>query len=135
TSFGSIMDDRPKPARGVNGTAPSAHASGATVTQISYVTRTVLSIDRTNNRITFADLSNAPPDINHNGRAVWGLNPSDLELRGNYIYKPVAWRTQSWSVKNILELKNAQRVVIDGNVLEHHWPAAQAGFSVLFTPR
>ena len=40
-----------------------------------------------------------------------------------------------WSVKNLLELKNAQRVVIDGNVLEQNWAAAQTGYAVLFTPR
>jgi hypothetical protein len=40
-----------------------------------------------------------------------------------------------WTVKNLLELKNAQRVTIDGNVLEYNWAAAQQGQAVLFTPR
>ena len=40
-----------------------------------------------------------------------------------------------WSVKNLLELKNAERVVIDGNVFEHLWPGTQKGYSILFTPR
>jgi hypothetical protein len=38
-------------------------------------------------------------------------------------------------VKNILELKNAQDVVIEGNLLEYNWLAAQSGYSVVFTPR
>ena len=38
-------------------------------------------------------------------------------------------------VKNILEIKNAQRVLVEGNVLENNWLQAQAGFGVLFTPR
>ena len=56
-------------------------------------------------------------------------------MRGNTLSKPLAWRTQSWSVKNLFELKNAQRVVVDGNVLEYNWVAGQAGFAVVFTPR
>jgi hypothetical protein len=40
-----------------------------------------------------------------------------------------------WNIKNLLELKNAQRVVIDGNVFEQLWPASQQGYAILFTPR
>jgi hypothetical protein len=70
---------------------------------------------------------------NNNGDTV----PSDIEIRNNYLFKPLAWQVVSplWSVKNILELKNAQRVLIEGNVLENNWTAAQVGFAVLFTPR
>jgi hypothetical protein len=67
--------------------------------------------------------------------AVTNLVPSDIEIRGNYFFKPVSWQSASWTVKNILELKNAQRVIADGNIFEHNWPAAQNGFSILFTVR
>jgi hypothetical protein len=40
-----------------------------------------------------------------------------------------------WTVKNLLELKNARNVLIDGNVFEHNWAQAQNGYAVLFTPR
>ena len=40
-----------------------------------------------------------------------------------------------WNVKNLLELKNAQRVAIDGNIFEYCWNASQKGYAVLFTPR
>ena len=40
-----------------------------------------------------------------------------------------------WNVKNLLELKNAQRVAIDGNVFEHSWAASQKGYAILLTPR
>ena len=40
-----------------------------------------------------------------------------------------------WCVKNLLEFKNAQRVVVDGNVFEHIWPHAQTGYAILLTPR
>ena len=40
-----------------------------------------------------------------------------------------------WTVKNLFELKNARNVVVEDNVLENHWKAAQAGFAIVFTPR
>ena len=63
------------------------------------------------------------------------LVPSDIEVRGNYFFKPTSWQSSSWTVKNIFELKNAQRILIDGNIFEHNWPNAQAGYSIVFTPR
>ena len=44
-------------------------------------------------------------------------------------------RGSVWTVKNLLELKNARAVAIDGNIFEHHWPQAQAGFAIVLTPR
>jgi hypothetical protein len=41
----------------------------------------------------------------------------------------------SWTVKNLLELKNARGVVIEQNVFENHWAGAQAGYAIVFTPR
>lgn len=71
-----------------------------------------------------------------------GLVPSDIEIRGNYFTKPLEWwidhpryAGRPWAVKNLLELKNARRVVIDGNLFEHAWPHGQTGFAVLFTVR
>ena len=63
------------------------------------------------------------------------LVPADITFSGNYLSKPLAWRTQSWQIKNLFELKNAERVVVDSNVMENNWAAAQAGYAVLFTPR
>ena len=40
-----------------------------------------------------------------------------------------------WTIKNLIELKNAQRVTIDGNVIENIWQAAQNGYALVFTPR
>ena len=68
--------------------------------------------------------------------------PSDIEIRGNLLVKPLSWRQGDpsfsgavWSVKNLLELKDARRVLIADNVLEHNWAMAQNGFAVLFTVR
>ena len=63
------------------------------------------------------------------------LVPSDITLRQNYISKPVSWRGQAWTVKNLIELKNAQRVIIDGNLIENNWAAAQFGYAIVLTPR
>ncbi|MBC7775724.1 MAG: T9SS type A sorting domain-containing protein [Phycisphaerae bacterium] len=74
--------------------------------------------------------------------SIHGLVPSDIEVRNNHFFKPLAWAIWSpeyagtpWSVKNIFELKNAQRLWVQGNVLEQNWAHAQTGFAVLFTPR
>ena len=62
--------------------------------------------------------------------SVSGLIPSDIEVRGNRITRPVAWRGV-WQVKNLWECKSCQRVLIDGNVLENNWVDGQSGFAVL----
>jgi hypothetical protein len=41
----------------------------------------------------------------------------------------------TWTVKNLLELKNARHVVIEQNVFENHWAGAQPGYAFVFTPR
>jgi hypothetical protein len=63
-----------------------------------------------------------------------GLTPSDIEVRRNQFAKPTSWRGV-WSVKNLFELKNARRVVVDGNLFENNWLDAQQGYAILFTPR
>lgn len=70
-----------------------------------------------------------------------GLVPSDFEFRGNYFFKPDVWNKYSpdyngydWSVKNLFELKNAQRVLLEGNTFENSWADAQIGYAILLTP-
>jgi hypothetical protein len=63
------------------------------------------------------------------------LVPADIVIRNNLIAKPTAWRQSRWQIKNLLELKNARRVTIEGNTLEYNWEGAQSGFAVLFTVR
>ena len=62
------------------------------------------------------------------------LVPSDILIQRNQITKPVSWRGV-WLVKNLVEMKNAQRVTIDGNLVENNWADGQSGYAVLFTPR
>jgi hypothetical protein len=73
--------------------------------------------------------------------------PADIEIRRNYLFKPLTWKPgqpgfvgglsgRPFIVKNHFELKNAQRVLFEGNILENNWGGfTQSGFSVLLTPR
>ena len=67
---------------------------------------------------------------------------SDVEFRRNHVFKPLSWRVGDpsyagihWAVKNLFEFKNAQRVLVYGNVFENNWADGQNGIAVLFTPR
>ena len=59
--------------------------------------------------------------------------PSDIEIRRCHLYKNPAWSKlkypKNWAVKNLLEIKTARRVLIEGNVLENCWAEAQTGFA------
>jgi Right handed beta helix region len=66
--------------------------------------------------------------------AVRDLIPSDIEIRHNTLSKPLTWRGV-WAVKNLFEIKSAQRVTIEGNVFENCWADAQNGFAILLTVR
>ncbi len=63
--------------------------------------------------------------------AVPNLIPSDIEIRQNRVSKPLAWKGV-WTAKNLLELKNARRVLVEGNIFENSWADGQVGFAVLF---
>jgi hypothetical protein len=62
-----------------------------------------------------------------------GATPADIEIRGNYFYKPLAWRADAVSrpVRNLLALKRAERVLIENNVFENNWGTDDKGFAVL----
>jgi hypothetical protein len=64
-----------------------------------------------------------------------GLIPSDITLTNNTITKPLTWKGSVWSVKNLLELKNAQRVLIAHNDFSNSWKAGQGGYAVALTVR
>lgn len=60
------------------------------------------------------------------------MEPADIEICRNHFWKPLSWKDESWTVKNLLELKSGERVVVAGNVFENNWSAAQNGFGILF---
>jgi hypothetical protein len=75
------------------------------------------------------------------------LTPADIEIRGNHFFKPMIWKPgepgfvagasgRPFIVKNLFELKNAQRVLLEGNLLENCWGGfSQNGYAVLLTPK
>ncbi|CAN5769142.1 hypothetical protein BH24ACI5_BH24ACI5_09070 [soil metagenome] len=67
--------------------------------------------------------------------AIPGLVTEDVVFRGNHLAKPLAWREQGWTVKNLFELKNARRVLVEDNLMEYSWRDGQVGYAVLLTPR
>jgi hypothetical protein len=58
------------------------------------------------------------------------LVASDVVITRNHITRPATDRGV-WQVKNLLELKSAKRVLIQGNVIENNWADGQTGYAVL----
>jgi hypothetical protein len=70
--------------------------------------------------------------------SIANLMPSDIEIRRNFFFKPLSWKVgdssyagNHWTIKNLFELKNARRVIVDGNLFENCWADAQVGFAIL----
>jgi len=75
------------------------------------------------------------------------VSPTDIEVRRNHMFRPMSWKLgeadfvggkdgNAFIVKNVFELKNAQRVLLEGNILENIWGGfTQNGFAVLLTPK
>jgi hypothetical protein len=67
--------------------------------------------------------------------------PSDIEIRNNYLFKPLSWVAQTtapinqWVEKNAFECKSCQRVLFDGNTVENVWAASQMGYALVLTVR
>ena len=75
------------------------------------------------------------------------VTPADIEVRRNFFFKPLTWMKGAanfvggrdgnpFIVKNLFELKNAERVLIEGNVFQNAWGGfSQVGFALLLTPK
>jgi len=74
-------------------------------------------------------------------------SPADIEIRQNHLFKPLIWMPghpgfvggtngRPFVVKNNFELKNAERVLFEGNILEYTWGGfSQFGYSIVLTPK
>jgi hypothetical protein len=81
------------------------------------------------------------------GGAPATTTPADIEIRRNHMFKPLSWKPgeanfvgspggDPFISKNNFELKNAQRVLLEGNILENSWGGfSQTGYSILLTPK
>lgn len=75
------------------------------------------------------------------------MTPTDIEIRGNHLFKPMIWKPgdpgfvgdasgRPFIVKNLFELKNAERVLFENNILENCWGGfSQNGYAILLTPK
>jgi hypothetical protein len=77
------------------------------------------------------------------------IAPSDIEVRANYFFKPLIWMPtsptynggnptnhQPYIVKNHIEMKNAVRILIEGNYFENVWGGfSQVGAAILISPK
>lgn len=89
------------------------------------------------NNITFDAIAQVP-----NGTAEWAAaEPSFIEFRRNYLYKPLSWRPSdpSWNgvnyqIKNLWEAKWGRYLVVEGNVFTQTWVAEQT-WAIVFTVR
>ena len=65
--------------------------------------------------------------------SIVNLRPSDITVVGNHFWKDYTnWLGAGMGVKNLFELKNSNRVLVDGNVFEYDWGDAQNGIAILF---
>jgi len=62
------------------------------------------------------------------------VTPSDIEIRGNHLFKPLTWRLGAqnflavkFNTKVLLESKNSSRMLLEGNILENAWGGPQGG--------
>lgn len=58
------------------------------------------------------------------------LVSADIEVRNNDFVKPDSWKGV-WTVKNLFELKNARRVVVEENRFEGNWLDGQTGGAIV----
>jgi hypothetical protein len=73
--------------------------------------------------------------------------PADIEIRHNHFFKPMTWMMgepgfvggadgSPFIVKNLFEIKNAERVLLEGNVMENAWGGfSQVGTAILLGPK
>jgi hypothetical protein len=61
---------------------------------------------------------------------ITNLIPSDIEIRKNHITRPLSWKGR-WLIKNLMEIKSANRVLLEENVLENNWLGGHDGTAIL----
>jgi hypothetical protein len=59
------------------------------------------------------------------------LVAADITFQRNHVYTPIAWKDR-WTKKNLFELKNAVRVLVEDNVFDGSWLDAQTGPALVF---
>lgn len=64
------------------------------------------------------------------------MTPRLVEVRRNTIRRPLEWKGQGYTIKNLVEAKNVIGFTIDGNLIENNWGGeGQSGPCLLVTVR
>jgi hypothetical protein len=61
--------------------------------------------------------------------------PRNIKIEGNYITKKIAWKDSSATCKNLIELKQADGIIIVGNTMEYSFVDGQTGYAIVLTVR
>ena len=81
------------------------------------------------------------------GGAQSATTPADIEISHNHFFKPLIWMPgqpgfvggangRAFIVKNLFEVKNAQRILLEANIMEYSWGGfSQKGYAILLTPK
>src|SRR5208337_4955639 len=81
------------------------------------------------------------------GGAASTIVPTDITIQHNHFYKVPQWQKGTtgfvggysghpFQVKNLFEIKNGSRMLVEGNIFEYSWGGfSQGGQSILITPR
>jgi hypothetical protein len=77
------------------------------------------------------------------GGSIAAIITSDVEIRLNHMFKPLTWNPldprfigKKFTVKNNFELKEGQRILVEGNIMENTWGGfSQKGANILLTPK
>jgi hypothetical protein len=97
-------------------------------------------------KITNNFLEAAGENILFGGGAA-SATPTDIQVSQNHMFKPMTWMKgqpgyvggangNPFSVKNLFELKNAQRVLLENNIMENTWGGfSEFVYAILLTPK
>jgi hypothetical protein len=88
-------------------------------------------------------LAAAAENILLGGAGTGSFQQTDVEIRNNWMYKPLSWYPSSSTydgvsriTKNLLEFKQCDRCLVEGNVMQNTWSGySQIGAAILITPK
>jgi len=61
--------------------------------------------------------------------------PRNIKIEGNLLTKKLEWRESDATCKNLIELKEADGVIIVGNTMEYSFVDGQTGYAIVLTVR
>jgi len=65
------------------------------------------------------------------GTSKLGLIPGNAIIRDNWLNKPLEWRAQKWTVKNLFQIKAGRNIKVENNLMTNNWVMAQEGTAIV----